>query len=42
MPRISEEQLILPALYLMDTSPDKTISMSDLIIKLFNIFKPTV
>lgn len=40
MPRISEEQLILPSLYLMDINVNKTISMSDLIIKLVNIFKP--
>lgn len=41
MPRISEEQLILPSLYLMDISPNKTISTTNMKDKLTNIFKPT-
>ncbi|WP_066350461.1 HNH endonuclease [Aliarcobacter skirrowii] len=41
MPRISEEQLILPSLYLMDISENKTISTTEMKEKLVSIFKPT-
>lgn len=41
MARITEEQLILPALFLMDNTPLGTITTSELIEKLTGIFKPT-
>ncbi len=41
MARITEEQLILPSLYLMDNSANKTILTSDLKNALIAIFKPT-
>ncbi|MDD3775738.1 MAG: HNH endonuclease [Sulfurovaceae bacterium] len=41
MSRISENQLILPALYLMDISPNKTILIADMKKALYDIFKPT-
>lgn len=41
MPRISEDQLILPALYLMDISPDKSITTTAIKEALIDIFKPT-
>lgn len=40
MSRITEEQLVLPSLYLMDNSEDKTIMTSDLKENLVAIFKP--
>jgi hypothetical protein len=40
MARITEEQLILPSLYLMDNTPNKTLQTSDLKDGLINIFKP--
>jgi len=39
--RITEEQLILPSLYLMENSENKTISISELKNNLISIFKPT-
>jgi predicted HNH restriction endonuclease len=39
--RITEEQLILPSLYLMDNSPQKTIMTSTLKNVLISIFKPS-
>jgi len=39
--RITEEQLILPSLYLMDNSINKTIMTSTLKNSLISIFKPT-
>ena len=41
MSRITEEQLILPSLYLMDNSDNKTILISELKNNLLSIFKPT-
>jgi len=41
MARITEEQLILPSLYLMDNAQDKTILTSDLKDSLVAIFRPT-
>jgi len=41
MSRIKEEQLILPSLYLMENSPNKTISITELKNNLIAIFKPT-
>lgn len=41
MPRISEDQLILPALYLMDISPNKSITTTAMKEALVDIFKPT-
>jgi len=41
MARISEEQLILPALYLMDISPRKSITTTAMKEDLVEIFKPT-
>lgn len=41
MPRISEDQLILPALYLMDTSPNRSITTTAMKEALVDIFKPT-
>ena len=41
MSRITEEQLVLPSLYLMDNSENKTITTSDLKNNLISIFKPT-
>lgn len=41
MPRISENQLILPALYLMDISPHKSITTTAMKEALIDIFKPT-
>ncbi len=41
MSRITEEQLILPSLYLMDNSENKTINTTDLKNGLVAIFKPT-
>ena len=41
MARITEEQLILPSLYLMDNSVSKTIMTSTLKNTLISIFKPT-
>lgn len=38
--RISERQLILPALYLMSISPDKSVTTSDLIKKLEVMLQP--
>jgi len=39
--RITEEQLILPSLYLMDNSENKTINTTDLKNALIAIFKPS-
>lgn len=41
MARITEEQLILPALYLMDISPNKSITTTAMKEDLVEIFKPT-
>lgn len=41
MPRITEEQLILPALYLMDISPNKSITTTAMKEALIEIFKPS-
>ena len=41
MLRITEEQLIIPSLYLMDISFERTISVSQLKNDLSSIFKPT-
>ena len=41
MARITEEQLILPALYLMDISTNKSITTTEMKDALVNIFKPT-
>lgn len=41
MARITEEQLILPALYLMNISPDKSITTSAMKEALVDIFKPS-
>lgn len=41
MARITEEQLILPALYLMDISPKKSITTTAMKEALINIFKPS-
>lgn len=41
MSRITEEQLILPSLYLMENSENKTISITNLKNNLIAIFKPT-
>lgn len=41
MSRITEEQLILPSLYLMENSENKTISITELKNNLIAIFKPT-
>ena len=41
MARITEEQLILPALYLMDISPSKSITTTAMKEALVDIFKPT-
>jgi len=41
MARITEEQLILPALYLMDISPSKSITTTAMKEALVVIFKPT-
>ncbi len=41
MPRITEEQLILPALYLMDISPSRSITTTAMKEALVDIFKPT-
>jgi len=41
MSRITEEQLILPSLYLMNNSENKTISITELKNNLIAIFKPT-
>lgn len=41
MARITEEQLILPALYLMDISPRKSITTTAMKEDLVEIFKPT-
>ena len=41
MLRIKEEQLILPSLYLMNNSQNKTISVTELKNNLIAIFKPT-
>lgn len=41
MNRITESQLVLPALYLMSKTNDGFISTSDLITQLTNIMKPT-
>jgi len=41
MSRIKEEQLILPSLYLMNNSQNKTISVTELKNNLIAIFKPT-
>ncbi len=41
MARITEEQLILPALYLMDISPNKSITTTAMKEALVDIFKPT-
>jgi len=41
MARVTEEQLILPALYLMDISPSKSITTTAMKEALVDIFKPT-
>jgi len=41
MARITEEQLILPALYLMNISPDKSITTTAMKEALIDIFKPS-
>ena len=41
MPRISETDLIIPALNAMNTSPNGTISTTDLITTLTNSMNPT-
>jgi len=41
MPRISEADLIIPALNAMNTSPNGTISTTDLISTLTNSMNPT-
>ena len=41
MDRISEQQLVLPALYLMTKSPNGVITTSELISKLTTIMHPT-
>ena len=41
MDRISEQQLVLPALYLMIKSPDGIVTTSELISKLTTIMHPT-
>lgn len=41
MSRITEEQLILPSLYLMDSSENKTITTSEMKNALISIFKPS-
>ncbi|CAC9494417.1 hypothetical protein [uncultured Gammaproteobacteria bacterium] len=41
MARITEKKLILPALYLMDISPDKSITTTAMKKALVDIFKPT-
>ncbi len=41
MVRITEEQLILPALYLMDISPSKSITTTAMKEALIDIFKPS-
>ena len=41
MSRITEEQLILPSLYLMENAENKTISITQLKNNLISIFKPT-
>ena len=41
MSRITEDQLILPSLYLMNNSENKTISITELKNNLIAIFKPT-
>jgi len=41
MARITEEQLILPALYLMDISPGKSITTTAMKNALIDIFRPT-
>ena len=40
MPRISEADLIIPALNAMNASPNRTISTTDLITKLTNSMNP--
>ncbi|AYQ57712.1 Hnh endonuclease [Bathymodiolus thermophilus thioautotrophic gill symbiont] len=41
MARVTEEQLILPALYLMNISPTKSITTTEMKEDLVEIFKPT-
>lgn len=41
MPRILEDELIIPALLAMSKSPNKTITTTDLINELQNVLKPT-
>jgi predicted HNH restriction endonuclease len=41
MARISENQLILPSLFLMSLSPSKSLTTSELIPKLRNLLKPS-
>lgn len=41
MPRISEEELIIPALKIINSSTNQTITTTDLITKLTTLMKPT-